>query len=118
MDETTYLTRLTLRLFEGMKRLPAEQRQRHAENLRGQQNDGGFSGREGDSDLYYTAFGLRGLMILDALTPDICTSAAGFLRRSLTQQASVVDFFSLLYAWMLVQLGGGPDVFADTPSDW
>jgi geranylgeranyl transferase type-2 subunit beta len=119
MDETTYLTRLTLRLFEGIKRLPAEQRQRHAEYLRGQQNDdGGFSGREGDSDLYYTAFGLRGLMILDALTPDICTSAAGFLRRSLTQQASVVDFFSLLYAWMLVQLGGGPDVFADTPSDW
>jgi geranylgeranyl transferase type-2 subunit beta len=119
MDETSYLTRLTTRLYEGVKRLPAEQRDRHITYLRGKQNaDGGWSGREGGSDLYYTAFGLRGLMVLDALTPEICTSAAGFLRRSLAQQASVVDFFSLLYAWVLVQLGGGPDVLADSPADW
>jgi geranylgeranyl transferase type-2 subunit beta len=119
MDETSYLTRLTVRLFEGIQRLPAELRARHASYLRtGQNSDGGWSGREGGSDLYYTAFGLRGLMVLDALTPEICTNAAGFLRISLSQQASVVDFFSLLYAWVLVQLGGGPDVLADSPPDW
>src|SRR6202030_844123 len=41
-----------------------------------------------------------------------------FLRASLTKQASVVDFFSLLYASLLVQTGGGPDVFAGSPPDW
>jgi geranylgeranyl transferase type-2 subunit beta len=119
MDETSYLTRLSVRLFEGIQRLPADLRARHTAYLRAGQNlDGGWSGREGGSDLYYTAFGLRGLMVLDALTPEICTSAAGFLRSSLSQQASVVDFFSLLYAWVLVQLGGGQDVLADSPPDW
>jgi geranylgeranyl transferase type-2 subunit beta len=119
MDEASYLTRLTVRLFEGFQRLPADVRARHAGYLRAGQNpDGGWSGREGGSDLYYTAFGLRGLMVLDALTLEICTNAAGFLRSSLSQQASVVDFFSLLYAWVLVQLGGGPDVLAESPPDW
>ncbi|HYV35281.1 MAG TPA: prenyltransferase/squalene oxidase repeat-containing protein, partial [Gemmataceae bacterium] len=100
-------------------RLPADFRTRHADYLRRLQNpDGGWPGREGGSDLYYTAFALRGLIVLDALTPDICQKSAAFLKHSLTQQASVVDFFSLLYAWMLVQLGGGPDVFADSAKDW
>jgi geranylgeranyl transferase type-2 subunit beta len=119
MDENSYLTQLTLRLLDGAQRLPGDLRSRHADYLRHCQNaDGGFSGREGGSDLYYTAFGLRGLMVLDALTPEICDRAAGYLRHSLTQQASVVDFYSLLYGWMLVQLGGGPDVLADSARDW
>jgi geranylgeranyl transferase type-2 subunit beta len=119
MDENSYLTRLTVRLYEGIQRLPADLRARHAEYLRGTQNgDGGWPGRQGGSDLYYTAFGLRGLMVLDALTPEICTRAANFLRGSLARQASVVDFFSLLYAWVLVQLGGGPDVLQGSPADW
>src|SRR5207244_13249261 len=85
---------------------------------RRQNPDCGFPGREGGSDLYYTAFALRGLAILDQLTPEICERAAGFLRHSLTKQASVVDFFSLLYAWMLVQLGGGPDELQESAADW
>jgi geranylgeranyl transferase type-2 subunit beta len=119
MDATPYLPRLTARLTDGLLRLTPEVRARHAEYLRAAQNaDGGFSGREGGSDLYYTGFGLRGLAVLDALTPDVCDRAAGFLRTSLSQQASVVDFFSLLYAGLLVQTGGGPDVFANSPPDW
>src|SRR5436190_23491600 len=119
MDETSYLTQLTVRLFAGIQRLPAEVRKRHAAFLRGLQNpDGGFPGREGGSDLYYTAFALRGLAILDCLTQEICERAAGFLRSSLTKQASVVDFFSLLYAWMLVQLGAGPDFLKESAADW
>src|SRR5437016_9546837 len=114
-----YLESLTNRLMEGVARLPQETRQRHIGYLRSAQNaDGGFSGREGGSDLYYTGFGLRGLAVLQALTPDVAERAAGFLRHSLTQQASVVDFFSLLYACVLVQLGGGPDVLAGSPADW
>jgi geranylgeranyl transferase type-2 subunit beta len=119
MDAMPYLLRLTVRLVDNLQRLPEEVRNRHVNYLLAAQNpDGGFSGREGGSDLYYTGFGLRGLAVLDALTPAVCERAAGFLRESLTQQASVVDFFSLLYAALLVQAGGGPDVFAASPPDW
>jgi geranylgeranyl transferase type-2 subunit beta len=119
MSTDSYLVQLTTRLTEGLSRLPDEFRKRHVAYLAACQNpDGGFSGREGGSDLYYTGFGLRGLAVLGALTPEICSRAAGFLGPSLTRQASVVDFFSLLYSCALVQLGGGPDVLAASPQDW
>ena len=112
----SYLLELALQLADGLSRWPPEARDRHVAHLQGAQNDdGGFSGRDGGSDLYYTAFGLRGLAVLDGLSPERCSRAAGFLRARLTGQASVVDFFSLLYAAALVQLGGGPDLFADRP---
>jgi geranylgeranyl transferase type-2 subunit beta len=118
MNPEPYLVRLTARLAAGVARLPAEVRDRHAAYLRAGQNaDGGFPGRAGGSDLYYTGFALRGLAVLDALTPEICTKAAGFLRHSLTRQASIVDFYSLLYSCLLVQLGG-PKVLTDSPADW
>jgi geranylgeranyl transferase type-2 subunit beta len=113
------LLRLTNRLAEGLVRQPADFRKCHTAYLAACQNpDGGFPGREGGSDLYYTGFALRGLAVLDALTPEIANQAADFLRLRLTQKASVVDFFSLLYSCALVQLGGGPDVLAASPSDW
>ncbi len=114
-----YLFRLTTRLAEGLSRQPMEFRKRHAGYLAGCQNpDGGFPGREGGSDLYYTGFALRGLAVLNFLTPEIANRAADFLRLRLTQQASVVDFFSFLYSCALVQLGGGPDVLAGSHQDW
>src|SRR5437016_13992280 len=119
MKPTRYLERLASRLAAGVARLPEEARARHAAYLRAAQNaDGGFSGREGGSDLYYTGFALRGLAVLDALTPEICEHAAAFLRHSLTRQAGIVDFFSLLYACALLQAAGGPDVLAAAPDDW
>src|SRR6266436_153559 len=94
-----YLVQLAAQLMPGIDQLPREVRERHARYLRAAQNpDGGFSGREGGSDLYYTGFALRGLAVLGALSADVCGRAAGFLRGSLTQQASVIDFFSLLYS--------------------
>src|SRR5947209_11673309 len=114
-----YLLRLTTRLAEGLAPLPGEVRARQAAFLRAAQRpDGGFPGREGGLDLYYTGFALRGLAVLDALTPEVGARAAGFLRDSLTRQASVVDFFSLLYACLLVQGAGGPDPLAGSPPDW
>lgn len=115
----SYLEHLTTRLAEGLVGQPADFRARHASYLAAAQNDdGGFSGREGGSDLYYTAFALRGLAILDVLTPEICARTAEFLRSRLQGQASVVDFYSLLFSCLLVQLGGGPDVLAQCPEDW
>lgn len=114
-----YLVRLTNRLLDGVERLPADVRERNARYLLEAQNlDGGFSGREGGSDLYYTGFALRSLAVLQQLNPDVCGKAASFLRTKLTGTAGVVDFFSLVVSCYLVPLGGGPDVFADAPSDW
>jgi geranylgeranyl transferase type-2 subunit beta len=113
-----YLRALTTRLSDGLARLPEEFRARHAAYLSAAQNpDGGWSGREGGSDLYYTGFGLRGLAVLRALTTQHCERVAPFLRHSLTQQASVVDFFSLLYSCVLVELAG-VDVLGSAPADW
>src|SRR4029077_11996618 len=118
MDATPYLLRLAARLNDALARLPALVRERHAAYLRAAQNpDGGFSGREGGSDLYYTGFGLRGLVVLDALTPEVRDRAADYRRHALTHQASVIDFFSLLYSCFLLQLAG-TDVLASSPADW
>src|SRR5262245_41972621 len=114
-----YLQDLTKRLAMGLATVPEAVRGRHVAYLCGLQNaDGGFSGRLGGSDLYYTAFALRSLAILNALTPETCERAAGYLRQTLSQEASIVDFFSLLYACRIVQAGGGPDVLAERPHDW
>ena len=114
-----YLNDLNARIAEGVQKLPAALRIRQASYLASRQNpDGGFSGREGESDLYYTGFALRGLNVLDALTPEICERSAGFLRECLTRQTSVVDFFSFLYACVLVQASSGADVLAGSPADW
>src|SRR5438270_10215759 len=116
MDSEPYLERLTARLIDGLDRLPAAFRAKHAAWLRANQNpDGGFSGREGGSDLYYTGFALRGLAVLQALSPEVCGRAAGFLRQKLHEPAGVIDLFSLLVSCFLVQLGGGPDVLAASP---
>src|SRR5438105_10493719 len=118
MDEP-YLTRLTTRLLDGVERLPADVRQRHAAYLLAAQNpDGGFSGREGGSDLYYTGFALRSLAVLQSLNPELCTKTAGFLKQRMAGSAGVVDFFSLVVSCYLVPIGGGPDVLADAPPDW
>jgi geranylgeranyl transferase type-2 subunit beta len=119
MPAEPYLPRLTARLADSLLRLPDDFRRRHAEFVRrGQNADGGFPGREGGSDLYYTGFALRSLAVLDGLSPNLLLRSAEFLRTSLTQQASVVDFFSLLYSCLLVQAAGGPDVLGSAPTDW
>jgi geranylgeranyl transferase type-2 subunit beta len=119
MTPEPYLERLTARLVDGLDQMPAAFRAKHAAWLRANQNpDGGFSGREGGSDLYYTGFALRGLAVLQGLTPETCERCAGFLRHKLNESASVIDLFSLLVSCFLVQVGGGPDVLADSPQNW
>lgn len=119
MTPLNYLQRLTVELSDGLSRLPATERDCHFRYLHSAQNaDGGFSGREGGSDLYYTAFALRSLAVLDALTPEIAGRASAFLRQRCAGQASVIDFYSLLYACVLVQTAGADDPLAESPPDW
>ncbi len=119
MAEPTYLERLAVQLTLALTQVPETTRARHAAYLTAAQNaDGGFSGREGPSDLYYTGFALRSLGMLGAFTEPICHRAAGFLRASLRTQASVVDFFSLLYSCQLVRFFDGPDVLGEALPGW
>jgi geranylgeranyl transferase type-2 subunit beta len=119
MDIDSYLGRLTARLGESLASLPEPVRRRHAAFLLASRHpDGGWTGREGGPDLYYTGFALRGLAVLDALTDDVAAPTAAFLRRALDGSAQVIDFFSLLYSCLLLQISAGIDVLAGAPSDW
>jgi geranylgeranyl transferase type-2 subunit beta len=116
---SVYLQQLTVRLAEGLGRLPEEDLQKHADYfLSAQRDDGGFAGRMGGSDLYYTAFGLRALSILGQLYGDPAERVAGFLRQQLAQQQTIVDFFSLFYAANLLKVSSGIDVFAESKPNW
>ncbi|MFK8112113.1 MAG: prenyltransferase/squalene oxidase repeat-containing protein [Rubripirellula sp.] len=114
-----YLQELTLRLALGATGLDPKIRERNANWLRDQQRaDGGFAGREGDSDPYYTAFALRGLWILDALDPSIGKQAADFLRQSLTKKESIIDMISLIFAAAICELAVGEVVLSDEDTTW
>jgi geranylgeranyl transferase type-2 subunit beta len=115
----SYLQELTIRLAEGVSHFPDDLRLKHAQYLlSAQRNDGGFGGRQGDSDMYYTGFALRALSIIGELYGEPAERAASFVRSRLNQQEQVVDFFSLVYAASLLNVSAGIDVFSDAASDW
>lgn len=121
MDSTNepYLMRLAQRLMSGLKGLADDRRTRHQLFIRSkQQHDGGFGGRDGDSDLYYTSFGVRGLSMLGGLTADECASIGGFLKRFDWRQLSVIDLMNWLYSVLAVQAFGGEDLLAQAEPDW
>jgi len=128
---TPYLFRLDERLALGMSRLDSARRERHRLFLLSQQNDdGGFGGRglppedstslpEGrESDLYYTAFGIRALSALRAFQPEDARRVSQYLLQSRQRQASVIDVVSWLYSALMVQATSGIDVLADADPNW
>jgi geranylgeranyl transferase type-2 subunit beta len=116
---SVYLQQLTVRLASGVGQLPADQRQIHTDYfLNAQRDDGGFAGRMGGSDLYYTSFGLRALSILGQLYGPVAESAAAFLKQEMKSHQTIVDFFSLFYAANLLKVSAGVDVFEDSDVDW
>jgi geranylgeranyl transferase type-2 subunit beta len=115
----TYLEDLTLRLAKGVAQLPEEFRQRQSRYLlAAQREDGGFAGREGGSDLYYTGFALRSLAILGDLYGEPAEKAAKFLQSRMKGQESIVDFLSLIYGGVLIQSAAGIDIFASADANW
>lgn len=114
-----YLEQLTLRLAEGIGELPESTRRKHAQYVQAAQRpDGGFAGREGGSDLYYTGFALRSLAILGELHGPCAERATAFLRGRLSGRESIIDFLSLVYGAMLLDASAGLDVFADAAASW
>jgi len=113
-----YLDDLTHRLAVGISQLPEEVREKHARYLLAQQrSDGGFAGREGGSDLYYTGFALRGLAMLGKLFGEPAERAGAFLQSRFHGRESVVDFLSLIYGGMLLRMGG-VDIFQTADANW
>ena len=116
---TAYLQELTLKLGAAVGDLAEEQRQRHIDFfLQAQQADGGFMGREGDSDLYYTGFATRSLAILGELHGPPAERLATFLTSRIQGQETVIDFLSLIYSAALLDGAAGIDIFAEAPADW
>lgn len=114
-----YLEQLTVRLASGLGELPTADRERHASYLKvAQQPDGGFAGRDGGSDLYYTGFALRSLAILGELYGPLAERAANFLQGRLTGRESIVDFLSLIYGATLLKTSAGIDIFSNAPAHW
>jgi geranylgeranyl transferase type-2 subunit beta len=114
-----YLQELTLQLAIGASQLDASLRSRHAQWLIAQQReDGGFAGREGESDPYYTAFALRALWILDALDAPTGSRAAQFLKQRLTRKESIIDLISLIFGSAIVELAVGEIVIPDDDVHW
>lgn len=92
--------------------MDSERKACHARFVRGfQQSDGGFTGREGDSDIYYTSFAVRSLVLLGELDQAMAERIAGFLSSFQRERLSVVDLVSWLYSAVAVQAAGGPDMF-------
>ncbi|GAB4142968.1 MAG: terpene cyclase/mutase family protein [Planctomycetaceae bacterium] len=119
MSDEPYLLRLGTRLTSGLASMDERRKERHRSFILSQQMpDGGFRGREGDSDLYYTGFAVRSLMILGGLAPSECESVTRYVKSCQQDRLSVIDLVSWLYTGLAVQLSGGGDPFADAVSDW
>jgi geranylgeranyl transferase type-2 subunit beta len=114
-----YLLRLAERLSGGLASMDAERKARHRNWILSQQKeDGGWGGRLGDSDLYYTSFAVRGLGMLDGMSEDECSRVAGYLRGFDWRSLGVIDLMNWLYTVLAVQAFGGEDLLAGADPDW
>ncbi len=119
MASSPYLIRLSERLFSGLAGMDEPRKRRHCDFIRSHQMpDGGFRGREGDADLYYTSFAVRGLAMLGGLSGETAQHIAGFLESLDPQRLSIVDLLSWLSSAVAVQLAGGPILSASREPDW
>lgn len=113
-----YLLQLADRVNSGLRRLPRAQIALHRHFVLGKQTaEGGFQGREGGPDLYYTGFAVRALAVTGGLPEECLTSLSGWLRKSPLMQLNAIDLLSWLYSSLVVQASGGPDLLADQPPE-
>ncbi len=114
-----YLFDLANQLAKGLRQIESDRIERHRQFLMKQQlTDGGFRGREGDSDLYYTGFAVRALAVSGGLDLNQRDSVAGFLASQNPLQLNVIDLLSWLYSALVIQTSGGQDLLEHQPSDF
>ncbi len=118
MTALPYLVRLQQRLAWGLDWLSPERRQCHAEFvLRHQQADGGFRDREGDSDLYYTAFAVRTLALLDGLSGAVDGGLVDYLAAQEVPRLGVIDLMNWSSMAVALQAAGMPDPVGSDAAD-
>ncbi|HBE68879.1 MAG TPA: beta-hydroxylase [Planctomycetaceae bacterium] len=108
-----------LRLTIGAAQLPVEIQERHGQYVLQQQNsDGGWAGREGESDVYYTSFALRSLAILGLLDGDVARRSSEFLISRMSRNETIVDLLSLVFSAKLIEAACGLDSFTQQHAQW
>ncbi|MEW6359016.1 MAG: prenyltransferase/squalene oxidase repeat-containing protein [Planctomycetota bacterium] len=106
-SQTSYLVKLSARMRKALAQGPRSVLEFHARLILSfQKDDGGFAGRRGGADLYYTGFAVRALHALGALTPRVVAGVNGYLSHQ--EPDNIIDELNLLSS--LLALGkGGPD---------
>ena len=113
-----YLFALADRVAKGLRQIDAKRLELHRQFLLSQQMpDGGFRGREGDSDLYYTGFAIRGLAISGGFAESTRDAVTEFLANQDPLQLNVIDLLSWFYSALVVQASGGRDLLDGQPTD-
>jgi geranylgeranyl transferase type-2 subunit beta len=98
-----YLSRLTATLSAGLKSLPESFRSRHSEYLlAAQRPDGGFAGRLGGSDIYYTMFALRSAELMGLTDECLWRRAEQYAHSPSAPPRDLIACFCLLYIRRLV----------------
>ncbi|MCH9653612.1 MAG: geranyl transferase [Planctomycetes bacterium] len=119
MSNQPYLVKLALRLAAGLEKMPPASLDKHRTFILSQQQaDGGFAGREGGSDLYYTGFAVRSLGILGGIEKQACLDLSQFLKQFKLENLSTIDLLSWLYSALIIQASGGEDLLASAPEHW
>ena len=109
-----YLHELTLRLALGATGIEQNTLGKHVSWLRAKQSEnGGYAGREGDCDPYYSAFALRALWVAGGLDRDIAKKAGSFLRARLNKRESIIDMISLIFGAAICEMAAGEVVLPD-----
>lgn len=114
-----YLFELADRVARGLREVTPARVERHRQFLLSQQaEEGGFRGREGNSDLYYTGFAVRALAVSGGLPDESATRIARFLESVNPLSLGVIDLLSWLYSALVVQATNGTDLLKNLPPDF
>ncbi|MCA9061357.1 MAG: geranyl transferase [Planctomycetaceae bacterium] len=106
-----YLFQLADRISRGLHRLPQERLDGHRRFVVSQQDaTGGFCGREGGADLYYSGFAVRALAVSGGLDRQVGERFSDYLRAIDPRALGVIDLLSWLYGALLVQVTFGWDL--------
>jgi geranylgeranyl transferase type-2 subunit beta len=110
---------MTMRLAGGVGEVPKAVRDRGADFVRkSQRTDGGFAGREGGSDVYYTSFAIRTLALLGELEGPVAQKVARFLSSQLESELPLTDRLSLAFAASSLEAASGIDALAERRDAW
>ena len=112
----SYLARLTERILPGIVQAKPERRSKlRAYFIAALDQNGGFRGRKGNGDLYYSAFALRGLFMLGMLDDTkLLTRVADFLERQQFRDDLIpVEIISWAFCASLVHKIHGTGILPD-----